>query len=73
MEDSDKFLTRKEAAQYLGVTTNTLAVWAYTGKNELPFYLLGRMAKYKKKDLDICIENSKITPIKKPKTIKSDK
>ena len=49
-------LTRKEAARYLGVSARTLAVWACTKRWGLPMVKIGRLAKYRKADLDAFIE-----------------
>ncbi len=48
-------MTRKEAGAYLGVTETTLAIWKSTGRYNLPVYKIGRLAKYKKSDLDAFI------------------
>lgn len=45
-------LSRKEAAQYLGIEEATLAVWASTRRHNLPMVKIGRLAKYRKADLD---------------------
>ena len=45
-------LTRDQAANYLGVTPQTLAVWACTGRYNLLFVKVGRLVKYRKDDLD---------------------
>lgn len=50
-----ELLTRKEAAEYLGVTPETLAVWHCTKRYPLPMVKMGRLAKYKKSDLDAFI------------------
>ncbi|RTL37202.1 MAG: DNA-binding protein [Candidatus Melainabacteria bacterium] len=47
-----ELLTRKEAALYLGVTEQTLAVWKCTKRYNLPVVKVGRLVKYKKSDLD---------------------
>ncbi|OKP01726.1 helix-turn-helix domain-containing protein [Xenorhabdus eapokensis] len=47
----DKF-TRAEAAAYLGVTSQTLANWAHTGKEKIPYHKIGRKVIYFKSDLD---------------------
>ena len=49
-------LTRGQAAAYLGVTPRTLAVWKSTGRYKLPCVKIGRLAKYRKADLDAFIE-----------------
>ena len=43
----DSLLSRKEAADFLGVTTGTLEVWACTGRYGLPVVKIGRLAKYR--------------------------
>jgi excisionase family DNA binding protein len=53
-------LSREEAAQYLGVTPNTLAVWASVKRYPLPYVKVGRLVKYKRADLDKFIENRTI-------------
>jgi excisionase family DNA binding protein len=45
-------LTRDEAAAYLGIKPQTLAVWASTGRYGLPFVKVGRSVRYKLADLD---------------------
>ena len=48
-------MTRKDAAAYLGVSEMTLAIWKSTGRYSLQVYKIGRLAKYKKSDLDAFI------------------
>ncbi len=48
-------LTRKEAAAYLGVSQQTLAIWKSTGRYGLPVIKIGSLAKYKQTDLDAFI------------------
>ena len=45
-------LTRQEAAEYLGVSAQTLAIWKTTGRYALPVVKVGRLCKYKRTDLD---------------------
>ncbi len=47
-----ELLSRKEAAHYLNVTEGTLAVWLCTKRYNLPVVKIGRLAKYRKSDLD---------------------
>jgi len=54
-------LTRPEAAEYLGVTPQTLAVWASTRRYDLAFTKIGRLVKYRLSDLDAFIESRLIT------------
>lgn len=48
--------TRKQAAEYLGVTPRTLAVWACVKRYDLPYVKIGRLVKYRRADLDAFIE-----------------
>ena len=45
-------LSRDEAAEYLGVKPQTLALWHSTGRYPLPVVKIGRRAKYRLADLD---------------------
>lgn len=45
-------MTPRDAAVYIGVKINTLAVWRMTNKYELPFVKLGKVIRYRKSDLD---------------------
>jgi len=54
--DRPALLTREQAAEYLGIAAQTLAVWATTGRYDLPFIKVGRCARYRKADLDKFIE-----------------
>lgn len=48
-------LSRKEAAAYLGVAEQTLALWKCTGRYGLKCVKIGRLVKYRKQDLDAFI------------------
>lgn len=50
------WLNRNEAAEYLGVSVNTLANWACTGLKKLPYYKIGKKVMYKLDDLENFIE-----------------
>jgi excisionase family DNA binding protein len=52
-----ELLTRREAAAYLGVTPETLAVWHCTRRYPIPVVKIGKLAKYRKSDLDAFIES----------------
>jgi len=45
-------MTRQQAAEYLGVKAQTLAVWKSTGRYSLPFVKVGSNTRYRKTDLD---------------------
>ncbi len=52
MVNADPQLPEAEAAEYLGVKPNTLAVWRTTGRYSLPYVKVGRLVRYRKSDLD---------------------
>jgi excisionase family DNA binding protein len=45
-------LTREEAATYLGVRPQTLAMWHANGRYSLRCVKVGRLVRYRKADLD---------------------
>ena len=49
--NKNRLLTRKEAADFLGVRLNTLALWKSTKRYSLPVVKVGRLAKYRYGDL----------------------
>ena len=51
-----ELLSRTEAADYLRIAPHTLAVWQSTNRYGLPCVKIGRLAKYRKKDLDDFIQ-----------------
>lgn len=55
-------LNRKQAAEYLGITPATLAVWACTKRYKLPFVKIGRLVKYRISDLEMFI-NERIVKV----------
>ncbi len=56
------WLSREDAARYLGVSVNTLATWA-TGRGPgLPFAKISRrMVRYSKSDLDAFLRDRVVT------------
>lgn len=58
---SANLLTRKEAAEYLGVRPRTLDVWACTHRYKLKYIKVGRLAKYRKEDLDSFLIDNTVT------------
>ncbi|MFC1234445.1 helix-turn-helix domain-containing protein [Vibrio sp. F74] len=54
-------VNREKAAEYLGVSAGTLAVWASTGRYQLPFIKIGRKVLYAIADLDAFLENRTVT------------
>ncbi|MVM34446.1 helix-turn-helix domain-containing protein [Spirosoma sp. HMF4905] len=49
---STRLLKRKEAADYLGVTLGTLAVWDCTKRRQLNPVKIGKLVHYRLSDLD---------------------
>ena len=47
-----QLLSRKQAAEYLVVKENTLAIWACNKRYSLPVIKVGRLCKYRVSDLD---------------------
>ena len=59
---SSDMLTRREAAAYLGVAYQTLALWACKGRNGIPFYRVGsRSVRYRRADLDVWLAERRVT------------
>lgn len=56
MRKQAEFLTRDEAAEYLGVSVPTMARWASKAVGP-SFYKVGRHTKYRPQDLDAFIES----------------
>jgi excisionase family DNA binding protein len=62
MRTPPELLTRKEAAQYLGIAEQTLACWKSSGRHSLPMVKVGRLSKYRRADLDAFLDNNTSTP-----------
>ena len=55
-DEQNTLMTRQQAGEYLRVSPDTLAVWATTGRYDLPYVKIGRRVMYRKVDLDAFIE-----------------
>lgn len=53
--DGRKLLSRAEAAAYLDIKPQTLALWHSTGRYSLPVVKVGRSCKYRVSDLEAFI------------------
>jgi len=53
-----QLFTRRQAADYLGIKENTLAVWATTKRHPLPYIKVGRLVKYRLSDLQAFLEQN---------------
>lgn len=73
----EKMLSRKEAAEFLGLRENTLAIWAIKKRYDLPMYKVGKNIKYKITDLQRFQEGQSIhgmldyTDNAKPRKVKN--
>jgi len=54
-------LTPEQAAEYLGIAKQTLAVWRSKGRYGLRFTKVGRRVRYRKADLDAFLEGRTVT------------
>lgn len=61
LSERHDLLSRKEAAAYLGVTEQTLAVWKSTKRYNLPAFQVGRLVKYDRRDLDAWLASRRTT------------
>lgn len=53
---SDTLLDNEQAAVFLDVAPNTLAVWRSTGRYGIPFVKIGRKVRYRLSDLNAWLE-----------------
>lgn len=53
---ADPLFTPKEAADYLGVSVDTLSVWRCVGRYNIQFVKVGRLVKYRKSALDAFLD-----------------
>ena len=58
METKEELKTPKEAADFLKVKEQTLAVWRCRGINNLPFVKAGRSIRYRGSDLEAFLERN---------------
>jgi len=54
--NSSSLLTPEQVAEYLNISTRTLANWRCTGLNNLPYTKIGRCIRYKEADLNAYID-----------------
>ena len=55
--DFPKLLTREQAAEFLSIRPQTLAVWSVTGRYSLPVVKVGRSVRYRLEDLTAFLES----------------
>ena len=57
-----RLLTTEEAAEYLGCSPGTLAVWRCLARYPLPYVKIGRRVRYDEADLLAWMESRKVRP-----------
>ena len=57
-----ELLSREDAARYLGVRPGTLAVWASTHRYGLRFFKIGKLARYRRADLENFVQARAVEP-----------
>jgi excisionase family DNA binding protein len=55
-ESENELLTPIQAAEFLGVSKNTLCVWRSLGRYNVPYIKVGRLIRYRKNDLKEWLE-----------------
>lgn len=54
---ADPLLNPIAAAEFLGVSKDTLSVWRSVGRYSIPFIKVGRLVKYRQSDLEKWLES----------------
>ena len=54
-------ITADVAADFLGVSKQTLAIWRCTKRHTIPFYKIGKNVFYKITDLEAFVESNRIS------------
>jgi excisionase family DNA binding protein len=54
---TNALLTREQAAEFLGLRPQTLAVWASTRRYALPMVKVGSLVRYRRSDLERFLES----------------
>jgi predicted DNA-binding transcriptional regulator AlpA len=58
---NDRLIDEAEAAEILGIAKQTLSVWRCTGRYGLPFVKIGRLVRYRLRDLEQFISDRTLT------------
>jgi hypothetical protein len=56
-KQKERMLSRREAAEFLGLKENTLAVWACTKRHIIPMFKVGKYIRYRLTDLQKFVES----------------
>lgn len=55
-KSTDPLLKPAQAAEYIGVSENTLSVWRCVGRYNIQFVKVGRLVRYRKSELDAFLD-----------------
>jgi excisionase family DNA binding protein len=69
--DEDRWLSINEICKYLGVSNDTVYKWI--GKSGMPAHRMGRLWKFKKKEVDSWVKSGGADEAKKDKSFKRDR
>lgn len=58
MNENEKLLTHKQAAELLGCNVNTLSIWKSTKRYSLPCIKIGKRVRYRLSDILAFIEQN---------------
>lgn len=61
LKAQSNLLTNEQAAGFLGIAPNSLAVWRTTKRYSLPYVKVGRLVKYRLDDLNAFLESRTIS------------
>lgn len=53
----NQLLTEAETSELVGVSQQTLGIWRCTGRYRLPFVKIGRLVRYRRRDVDEWLES----------------
>ena len=59
---NDVLLTREQAAEFLGVRPQTLAVWASAKRYALPYIKVGRCVRYRMRYVEAFLDSRTVEP-----------
>ena len=54
-------ISAADAAEYLGVSNKTLAMWRSTKRYVIPYYKIGSIVRYAQADLDAFLQSTRIS------------
>lgn len=60
-EIKSRLVNREQAARYLGISSQTLSVWACQGRYDLKYVKVGRRVMYRISDLEAFLERRTVS------------